>query len=148
MGVDVHSPLHVGQRGVAITEGEADLASVEVEKGVGRTQAQGLIGVDESLCVTPVGVQLPGEGIGHEHALAPVPFRSGGSQALGQTDAVIGAEQRRLEVDVDAIGGENFLLSVEERELLPGLVGLAGGTCLAGSTTSNMWACKKVDLPV
>jgi len=37
VGVEVHGPLQVGARCVAIAEGEADLASVEVEQGVGRT---------------------------------------------------------------------------------------------------------------
>lgn len=86
-------------------------------------QAQRLVGHGKRLLVTPVGVELPCQGVGREHILATVPLGPSGSEALGQPDAVIGAVKRRFTLDVHAVGGDNALLGVEQGELPAALAG-------------------------
>ena len=46
---------------------------------------------------------------------------------------------------LQALGGSGAIQEINEKAIE--LEGYTDGTCLAGSTTSNTWSCRKVDLP-
>src|SRR5438128_1106519 len=86
-----HLGIEVGSRRVRASERPLDHGPVEVEQRVARAEPKRLVGVADRLGVAAVHVELPGQRVGDEHALAAGVLGSRRAQACRQVDAVVGA---------------------------------------------------------
>ena len=122
--VELNGGPKVAPGGVVVAQGLLDHPPVEEKQRVPGTEVKRLVGVAERLGVAVIGVQLPGQGVGHEDAVAASPLGLRRRQAFGQVEAVVGPGEGELEVGVDAVRLQQALLGPQQRPLAGGCFGL------------------------